>query len=223
MLVNTGYCNSGDYNSGNYNSGNYNSGNYNSGNYNSGDCNSGDYNSGDYNSGNYNSGDCNSGNCNSGYCNSGDCNSGNCNSGNCNSGNYNSGYRNSGFFNTEEPNKIMLFNKWVDMSYTDFIGKYDLSVELPINSWVCNEDLPEEEQTKETREMDGKLVTLSYKEAWKKWWEEHEDDHSKFLELPNFDAEIFKEITGIDIEEKEEEMTMEEVCKELGRTIKIKK
>ena len=185
--------------------------------------NTGYRNSGYRNSGYYNSGYYNSGYRNSGYYNSGNRNSGNYNSGYRNSGDYNSGNCNSGFFNTEEPNKIMLFNKWVDMSYTDFIGKYDLSIELPINSWVCNEDLPGEEQTKETREMDGKLVTLSYKEAWKKWWEENEDEHNKFLELPNFDAEIFEEITGIDIEEKEEEMTMEEVCKELGRTIKIKK
>jgi len=41
--------------------------------------------------------------------------------------------------------------------------------------------------------------------------------------LKEFDKDIFKEITGLDIDNKAEELTMEEVCKELGRTIKIKK
>jgi hypothetical protein len=34
---------------------------------------------------------------------------------------------------------------------------------------------------------------------------------------------MFKRITGIDTAEQVEEMTMEEVCKALGKTVKIKK
>lgn len=41
--------------------------------------------------------------------------------------------------------------------------------------------------------------------------------------LPEFNAEDFKAITGLDANEVVEEMTMDELCKELGRTIKIKK
>lgn len=33
--------------------------------------------------------------------------------------------------------------------------------------------------------------------------------------------QIFKEITGINIEEQTEELTVDQICKELGRTIKI--
>ena len=69
-----------------------------------------------------------------------------------------------------------------------------------------------------------------YKEAGCNW---QEVDMNKFTAigevinylkgLEEFNEKIFKEITGVDASKKEEELTIEEVCKELGRTIKIKK
>lgn len=45
--------------------------------------------------------------------------------------------------------------------------------------------------------------TLTYKEAWKEYWgRASESDKKWFTELPNFDAKIFEEITGINIETK---------------------
>jgi hypothetical protein len=151
------------------NTGYYNSGNYNSGNYNFGYYNSGNYNSGYYNSGNSNSGDYNSGNYNSGYY----------NSGNSNSGAYNSGNNNSGFFNTDEPT-VRMFNKDTGKKRDEIAIPY---IQLPITEWV-----------------DGKLITRTYKEAWAMAWSELTDNEKQqFLDLPNFDAKIFKEITGIDV------------------------
>ena len=47
----------------------------------------------------------------------------------------------------------------------------------------------------------GYLKTYEYKEAWRKSWNKaSEGDRKKTLELPNWDNEIFKEITGIDVE-----------------------
>jgi hypothetical protein len=44
----------------------------------------------------------------------------------------------------------------------------------------------------------GTLLTRSYKEAWKLYWSEcSSEDKNKLLNLPNFDADIFEEITGI--------------------------
>ena len=202
---NTGNWNSGYRNSGNWNSGNRNSGNRNSGDWNSGDCNSGYWNSGDWNSGYRNSG-----NRNSGYWNSGDWNSGN---------------RNSGYFNTGSPNKIQIFNVWVEMTNEEFENKYNIYADLPLNRWVDISDMTEDEKENNLgwEQRGGFLKTLEFKEACRVWWSENEDRHKDFLELPNFNAEIFKEITGIDVDQKEEEMTMEEVCKALGKTIKIKK
>ena len=190
-LINSGYRNSGDRNSGNCNSGDWNSG----------DRNSGDWNSGDCNSGYRNSGDRNSGNCNSGNRNSGDCNSGNRNSGDWNSGDWNSGNRNSGFFNSTEPN-VRMFNKMTEKksSEIDIPGwcYFDLTV------WVSHDtatDAEKKEHKKEIETCGGYLKTLEYKEAWKLAWDKaSKEEHEKLLKLPNWNNEVFKEITGIDAE-----------------------
>jgi hypothetical protein len=202
---NSGSFNSGARNSGNWNSGSFNSGSFNSGSFNSVNYNSGARNSGNFNSGNFNSGNFNSGNFNSGNCNSGNLNSGNCNSGNRNSGYFNSGNHNSGSFNTNEP-KMRLFNKDLDMTVSEFYKKYSLYMDLPLTKWVCQEDMTDEEKKEVScwETMGGYLKTLDFKEACRIWWAENEKQHERFLTLPGFDAEIFFEITGIDVREKEE-------------------
>ena len=153
--------------------------------------------------------------------NTGCANSGDCNSGCENSGYYNSGDRNSGWFNTDEPN-MRMFNKETNIKRSDFTVK--VYPDLKICSWVSKKDLPEEEKTKEVEQMGGMLKTLTYHEAWQEYWTRaSEEDKEWFTTLPNFDSNIFKEITSIDINQETEEMTMEEVCKALGKTIKIKK
>ena len=205
-LINSGNCNSGNCNSGNCNSGNCNSGNCNSGDYNSGNCNSdnynsGDYNSGDYNSGDYNSGDYNSGDCNSGYCNSGYYNSGNCNSGNCNSGDYNSGDYNSGFFNTNTP-LLRMFNKETAIKRDDI--KFPRFLYFDLTVWVSHDTATDEEKEAHKQEIEiygGFLKTLGYKEAFRLAWDKaSKKEHILLLDLPNWDNEIFKEISGIDAE-----------------------
>ena len=208
---NSGNCNSGDWNSGSWNSGSWNSGNSNSGNSNSGDCNSGDRNSGDCNSGNCNSGDRNSGNCNSGNwnsgnwnsgnCNSGNCNSGNSNSGDCNSGSWNSGNRNSGFFNSDEP-CVRMFNKMTDKKEED--------IDIPswcyfdLTEWVSHDTATEEEKQKHKAEIEtcgGFLKPINYKDAWRIAWNRASiEERKKLFDLPNWDNQVFKEITGIDAE-----------------------
>ena len=172
---------------GKYNTGYYNSGNYNSGNHNSGYSNSGNYNSGNHNSGNYNSGNCNSGYHNSGYSNSGNYNSGNHNSGNYNLGNYNSGNCNpgccnSGNYNSGNHNSGM-FN--TDEPYMRAFNK-DTTIRYS-DFVVC---------------LDYSFYDLCVRIADKKLID---GDEEKIKALPNFDAEIFKEITGIDITERREE------------------
>ena len=180
-----------------------NSGNYNSGNWNSGDWNSGDCNSGNRNSGNRNSGDCNSGDWNSGYYNSGNWNSGNWNSGNYNSGNWNSGNWNSGFFNSDEP-CVRMFNKMTD--------KKRCNVNIPswcyfnLTVWVSYDTATEEEKEKHKEEIEtcgGFMKTVDYKDAWRLAWNKASvDERKKLFDLPNWDNEVFKEITGIDAEKE---------------------
>ena len=46
----------------------------------------------------------------------------------------------------------------------------------------------------------GYLRVYTYKEAWANLWSELTDDQKElFKTLPNFDADIFEDITGIEI------------------------
>ena len=218
---NSGNWNSGDCNSGNQNSGDWNSGNRNSGDWNSGNWNIGDRNSGDWNSGNQNSGDCNSGyrnsgDWNSGNQNSGDWNSGNRNSGDCNSGDRNSGNHNSGdwnkcsfsngCFNTVEP-KIYLFDKPSDWTYRDWLnsGVRHLLNRIPgdVLKYVCFEDMTDEERAAhpEAKITGGYLKQLDNSECGSIWWQGLKDSEKAAIKaIPNFDRGIFREITGVDVE-----------------------
>jgi len=49
-----------------------------------------------------------------------------------------------------------------------------------------------------TEEIDGKFVKYNYKEACAEWWAKmSEEDKEIIKSIPNFDAGIFEEITGI--------------------------
>jgi len=189
-----------------------NSGNRNSGDWNSGDCNSGDWNSGNWNSGNRNSGDWNSGNRNSGDWNSGNWNSGNRNSGDWNSGNRNSGDWNktnfsNGCFNTVEP-KIYLFNKPSEWTYRDWLNseaRYLLN-QIPgdVLEYIWLDNMTDEEKAAypEAETTGGYLKVLDNSECAVIWWRGLSDRQKNIIAaIPNFDKAIFKEITGIDVDE----------------------
>ena len=143
----------------------------------------------------------NSGNMNSGNRNSGNRNSGNMNSGNRNSGNRNSGDMNSGFFNSDEP-CVRMFNKMTTYKRKDikipFWCFFDLTV------WVSHDTATEEEKTEHKAEIEicgGFLKTINYKDAWRIAWNKASiEERKELFDLPNWDNQVFKEITGIDAE-----------------------
>ena len=200
---NSGNSNSGNRNSGDWNSGNNNSGNRNSGNRNSGDWNSGNRNSGNSNSGNSNSGNSNSGNWNSGNCNSGNWNSGNWNSGDCNSGNWNSGNSNSGYFNVDSP-LVRIFGKETDVKKEDI--DFPSWLYFGLTQWVSHDTATDKEKKEHKNEIEifgGFLKTLTYKEAFRLAWRKVEfSERKKLFSLPNWNNEIFMQISGIDAEKE---------------------
>ena len=218
---NTGDRNTGNYNIGSWNVGNRNTGNYNTGYYNSGDRNNGNYNSGDWNTGNYNSGDCNTGdynvgnwntgNWNTGYCNTGGRNTGNYNTGRWNTGHYNTGNWNktnhsSGMFNTKEQ-PITMFDLPTEWSYSDWEQSEACMIlnKIPHNTavWVWSECMTEEEKTAhpEYKTVGGYLKETDLCDNAAIWWRGLTDkEREVVMSLPNFDKEIFKEITGIDVD-----------------------
>jgi hypothetical protein len=207
-LVNIGKNNTGNSNSGHRNSGDSNSGNRNSGDSNSGYSNSGNRNSGDSNSGNRNSGDSNSGNRNSGYRNSGYSNSGYRNSGYSNSGDSNSGHFNScdfssGIFNSKE-STILCFNKKSKLKYKDWLNHpaYNILSNFQLTIWVFENEMSEKEKDNNPGyiERNGFLKKYEYKEAWKILWDSLSTEDKKTVQMiPNFNKNVFFEITGIKI------------------------
>ena len=174
---------------------------------NTGNRNTGDWNTGNRNTGNWNTGDCNTGNRNTGDWNTGDWNTGDWNTGDWNTGDWNKSSFNTGCFNTEEP-KIMLFNKPSDMTYREWIdsdARYLLNrIPKDVVEWVYEEDMTDEEKvanpTYET--TGGYLKVLDESECGQLWWGSLSDLQKNHIKsIPNFDAEIFEQCTGIKVDE----------------------
>ena len=156
------------------------------------------------NLGSNNTGRGNSGYRNSGNSNSGDRNSGYWNSGNRNSGDSNSGYRNSGAFCTDSNPKLYLFDQPTDILIKDWENgqavnlMYSIDTTIWVNSGIMNDEEKKNHPNWETTE--GYLKTIPIKEAWSNAWHNWSEENRKvFTSLPNFNADKFKEITGIDI------------------------
>ena len=206
----TGRCNTGDWNTGNCNTGNCNTGNRNTGNRNTGDWNTGDRNTGNGNTGDGNTGDGNTGNRNTGNGNTGDSNTGDWNTGDWNTGDWNTGdwnksSFNTGCFNTKEQ-KIRLFNKPSSMTYREWIDSdaRHLLNQIPKNvvEWVHKENMTDTEKaahpTYET--TGGYIKVLDESECGQLWWDALTDYQKNIIKgIPNFNADIFFQCTGIRI------------------------
>ena len=134
------------------------------------------------------------------------CNSGNRNSGDWNSGDWNKTCFSNGCFNTESP-KIFLFNKPSDWTYQDWLNsdaRYIL-MNCPSNviAWVWDDDMTDEEKEQHPEySVTGGFLKHIEKETGRQMWWDGLSDRKKdiVMQLPNFDKDIFKEITGITVE-----------------------
>ena len=179
----TGFCNTGDCNTG--------------------DCNTGNCNTGNCNTGDRNTGDRNTGNCNTGNRNTGNRNTGDRNTGNRNTGDWNKSSFNTGCFNTVEQ-KIMLFNKQSDMTYRDWCksdARYLLNqIPKDVVEWIYSDNMTDEEKEQHPtyKTTDGYLKKLDETECGQLWWDSLSNHQKNIIKaIPNFDAEIFFQCTGI--------------------------
>ena len=133
----------------------------------------------------------------------GNMNVGNRNVGDMNVGNWNVGKYHTGFFNTIEPT-VLMFNQDTGKK------REDLDLDLPsflyfdLTVWVSHDTATKEEKKVHKQEIEvcgGFLKKLDYKEAFRISWNKASlEEHKKLLALPNWNNEIFKEISGIDAE-----------------------
>lgn len=136
-----------------------------------------------------------------GYCNTGDCNTGDCNTGSCNTGDCNTGNRNIGDWNTGGCN---IFNKPSSMTYCEWVNSdaRDLLNQIPKNvvEWIYEVNMTDTEKaahpTYET--TGGYLKVLDESECGQLWWDALADYQKNIIKgIPNFDADIFFQCTGI--------------------------
>ena len=193
---NTGNRNAGNRNAGNRNTGSWNAGNRNTGHRNTGSWNTGDCNTGDWNTGHRNTGSWNTGDWNTGHRNTGHRNTGSWNTGDWNSGNYN-----TGFFNTKTPKKIKVFGKKCKRKDWDKAEKPQcLFFRLTI--WISESEMSEHEKQDNPSfsHTGGYLKVFDYKEAFtKSVTKASKEERDMIRALPNFDADIFLEISGVDL------------------------
>lgn len=226
-ISNSGSCNVGDRNIGGHNVGSRNGGFKNIGDYNDGSHNVGSYNTGGHNIGGLNTGGCNIGSENAGFQNigvrnpgsfnigfgnTGSNNVGDCNYGMSNIGDFNTASCTVGCFNTES-GEFRMFNKpssWTRSQWHASAAKFILSA-MPIvrMEWISEERMTSED--KRFRPFYGRvggcLRIIEYTDGDRqKWWDNELDDTKRrfILDMPNFDAGIFKQCTGIDVGKEKE-------------------
>ena len=178
----------------------------NTGKGNTGRENTGDRNTGNWNTGNRNTGNRNIGNCNTGGWNTGNWNTGNKNTGNKNTGDWNSTDFSTGCFNTKEE-KIRLFNKRSKWTYRDWkcSSARDLMCDCPHTKtvWINEKYMTdsEKEENSTWKRTGGYLKTIEVtNEDRQAWWDNLDDEEQEEIKsLPNFDKDIFKKITGIEV------------------------
>lgn len=152
--------------------------------------NTGDWNTGDWNTGNRNTGDGNKGS----LC----------------TGNFNIADRCCGDFCTEEQ-PLILFDKPCNMTRAEWDRSDAMDILRRVNftpvRWVSDEDMTDAEKL-EHQEYKTTGVYLKridtepdfYESCWRKWWSKLPADEKRIiLAIPNFDAEKFKKITGIEV------------------------
>ena len=119
-----------------------------------------------------------------------------------NTGSFNSCSFSSGFFCTQEPN-ARIFNIDTEMTVSDFYNsKYHRAINsssVDLTEWI---DYTEEEMKCdiEKQNIGGYLKSYTFFEACAKWWGNMSKSNKEVVKsIPNFDAKIFKEITGIEV------------------------
>ena len=117
-------------------------------------------------------------------------------------GDWNSTNYSTGFFNSVEQN-IFLFNKPTSMSRDEIHslkGIQILNWNFENSWWIYSVNMSDDEKKSNPKyeTTGGYLKTVDFKTACKMMWENlSENERQEVMKLPNFDSNIFYEITGI--------------------------
>jgi hypothetical protein len=190
----TGNCSignrsTGDFSTGQWSAGHWSAGHYSTGNRSTGNCSTGNGSTGHYSTGHYSNGNWSTGNWSTGSWSTGDWSISN---------------HSTGHFSTEDYSGFGAFNKPCSVDEWNSAKKPDF-IHFSLTEWVYLSDMTEQEKidNPSCQTTGGYLKVYGYKEAWRKAWDSATDRDKELLyALPNFDAEVFKEISGIGVKEK---------------------
>ena len=152
------------------------------------------------NLGDKNTGDWNTGYRNTGNSNTGDKNTGNSNTGDWNTGDWNKCNNETGFFNSKDNKYCNVFNKNCLRSKFIEAKKPDFIYNVNPNIWVDWDNMNDDEKKTHPNSytQGGYLKSISKEEAWKIAFEKATDEDIELLKkLPNYDYDVFSEITGL--------------------------
>ena len=200
-LNNSGHSNTGHRNTGHSNTGDRNTGDWNTGDLNTGHRNTGHRNTGDWNTGDLNTGHWNTGDLNTGHSNTGHRNTGHSNTGHSNTGDWNTGSFHVGSFNTKDIEEILVFNKLCKKLDWDKAIKPSCLF-FDTKQWIDYSNMTDDEKTTcpSAKTAGGYIKDIPYKEAFTKSMQNaSEKEIEQVKALPNFDADVFEEISGFRI------------------------
>ena len=131
-------------------------------------------------------------------------NTGNWNTGNCNTGDCNTVDFSNGVFCTKE-DTIKIFDKESNMTLSEWResrARRIIAWNMEATVWIYQRNMTEQEkeQYPSYKTTGGYLKVFTYEEAWKNLWNSITDEEKQeIINIPNFDKNKFKEITGIEI------------------------
>ncbi len=183
--------------------GNCSTGYYSTGNWSTGYCSTGNCSTGDYSTGNWSTGYRSTGNWSTGYCSTGDRSTGNFSTGHYSTGNWSISNYSTGHFSTEDYSGFGAFDKPCTIEEWSAVYK-PYWIYFSLTEWVDKEDMndKEKEDNPSYKTTGGYLRVYGYQEAWRKAYDSAtREEQLKIKDLPNFDKDKFKQISGIDIDE----------------------
>lgn len=136
-----------------------------------------------------------------GYGSTGDGSTGDRSTGYWSTGNWSISDHSTGHFSTQDYSGFGAFNKpctvaeWGAAEIPNFLF-------FDITTWVCDIDMTdkEKEDFPSYKTTNGYLKVIEYKQAFRNSYNNaSSEEKSMLLKLPNFDADVFLEISGIDV------------------------
>ena len=163
----------------------------------------GNYSTGGRSTGNWSTGYRSTGNWSTGYWSTGNYSTGHRSTGNYSTGGWSISNYSTGHFSTEDYSGFGTFDKPCTVEEWSAVYK-PYWIYFSLTEWVDKEDMndKEKEDNPSYEITGGYLKVYEYQEAWRKAYDSAtREEQLKIKDLPNFDKDKFKQISGIDIDE----------------------